>query len=135
MILLDTNIISEGMRIHPEPSVMHWLDAQPRSTLRVSAITVDEIVFGINILPLGRRRDRLARAFGEIVAMFGNPLPFDAAAARASAGFRSQRRQAGRPMSLPDSQIAGTAKSNGLSLATLNVGDFDLIDLDVVAPR
>ena len=135
MILLDTNVISEGMRAHPEPSVMHWLDAQPRSTLRVSAITVDKVVFGINILPLGRRRDRLARAFGETVAMFGNPLPYDADAARASAGFRGQRRQAGRPMSLPDSQIAGTAKSNGLSLATLNVVDFELIDLDVVAPR
>ena len=38
-------------------------------------------------------------------------------------------------MGLADSQIAGVAKSNGLSLATLNVQEFQGIELDVVMPR
>ena len=37
------------------------------------------------------------------------------------------------PMSLADSQIAGVAKSNGFSLATLNARDFEAIDLTLVA--
>ena len=37
-------------------------------------------------------------------------------------------------MSLADAQIAGVAKSNDLSLATLNVRDFEAIDLPLVAP-
>lgn len=38
-------------------------------------------------------------------------------------------------MGLADSQIADIAKSNELSLATMNLRDFDGIDLAVVAPR
>ena len=135
MILLDTNVISEGMRVHPDASVMAWLDAQLRSTLRISAISVDEVTFGLNILPPGRRRNRLAGVFAQIADLFGQPLPFDAKAAVASADFRSRRRSQGLPMGLADSQIAGIAKSNGLSLATLNVQEFQGIELDVVMPR
>ena len=135
MILLDTNVISESMRVGPDPEVMRWLDGHPVSTLAISAITVDEISFGVNILPAGRRRDRLARVFAEIVDLFGEPIPFDAGAATASAGCRSRRQMDGLPMSLPDSQIAGVAKSKGFTLATLNVRDFQGIELDLVLPR
>ena len=37
-------------------------------------------------------------------------------------------------MSLADAQIAGVAKSNDLSLATLNARDFEAIDISVVEP-
>lgn len=135
MILLDTNVVSESMRVRPDPEVMRWLDRHPLSMLVISAITVDEIAFGVNVLPAGRRRDRLARVFTEVVDLFGAPVSFDARAATASAGCRSRRQMDGLPMSLPDSQIAGVAKSNGFTLATLNVSDFEGIDLDLVFPR
>ena len=111
------------------------MDAQRASRLFLSAISVDEIVFGIETLPAGRRKNHLARTFSGIADAFdGRIADFDANAARESARFRAHRRLNGRPMSLADSQIAGIAKSNGLSLATLNARDFEAIDLSVVEP-
>ena len=135
MILVGTNIISESMRVEPDPRVIDWMDRQRASHLFLSAITVDEIVFGIEILPDGRRKDRLARTFSGIADAFdGRTVAFDASAARESAKFRAHARRLGRPMGLADSQIAGIAKSNDLSLATVNARDFEALDLAVVAP-
>ena len=57
MILLDTNVLSEAMRVEPDGRVMRWLDGHPPSVLFLSAVTVDEILFGIEILPPGRKRE------------------------------------------------------------------------------
>ncbi|MDE0452090.1 MAG: type II toxin-antitoxin system VapC family toxin [Gammaproteobacteria bacterium] len=136
MILLDTNVISASMRAEGDANVTRWMDRQPASTLFLSAVTVDEIIFGIEVLPAGRRRSRLARIFAEIIGVFsGRVLTFDTDAAIESAGIRSQRQQKGLPMSLADSQIAGIARSNGFSLATMNLRDFAGIDLTVIEPR
>ena len=136
MILLDTNVISDSMRIQPDGRVLHWLDRHPASTLFISAITVDEISFGIEVLPAGRKKSRLVSVFSRVLDVFsGRVVSFDAKAAVESAKFRGQRRVQGTPMSLADSQIAGIAKSKGFALATLNVQDFRGIDLVVVDPR
>ena len=136
MILLDTNIVSESMRRQPDQRIIDWLNRQPASSLHLSAVVVDEISYGIEILPDGNRKRRLARIFSDIAAGFaGRILPFDRDAAIQSAKFRAVRRRAGRPMGLADSQIAGTAKSNGFDLATLNTDDFLGIALEIVGPR
>ena len=136
MILLDTNVLSEAMRVEPDGRVMRWLDGHPPSVLFLSAVTVDEILFGIEILPSGRKRARLGRAFSQIVDGFSERIvPFDAQAAAESARLRAGRRRAGSPMSLADSQIAGTASSRGYSLATLNTSDFRDLGLSVLEPR
>ena len=67
MILLDTNVLSEAMRVEPDGRVMRWLDRHAPSILFLSAVTVDEVLFGIEILPPGRQRARLGRAFSKIV--------------------------------------------------------------------
>lgn len=136
MILLDTNVISESMRVAPDRRVMSWLDRHPASSLFLCAITVDEITFGIEVLPSGRKRTRLAAVFLRIIDLFsGRIIAFDTRAATESAKFRGQRHLAGSPMSLGDSQIAGVAKSRGYALATLNARDFRDIDLSVLEPR
>ncbi len=136
MILLDTNVLSEAMRVEPDGRVMRWLDGHPPSVLFLSAVTVDEILFGIEILPAGRKRVRLGRAFSKIVDGFSERVvPFDVQAAAESARLRAKRRRAGSPMSLADSQIAGTATSRGYSLATLNTSDFRDLGLSVLEPR
>jgi predicted nucleic acid-binding protein len=136
VILLDSNVISESMRIAPDRRVMSWLDRHPASSLFLCAITVDEITFGIEVLPSGRKRTRLAAVFSRIIDLFsGRIIAFDTRAATESAKFRGQRRLAGSPMSLGDSQIAGVAKSRGYALATLNARDFRDIDLSVLEPR
>ena len=136
MILLDTNVLWEAMRVEPDGRVMRWLDGHPPSVLLLSAVTVDEILFGIEILPAGRKRVRLGRAFSKIVDGFSERVvPLDVRAAAASARLRAKRRRAGSPMSLTDSQIAGTATSRGYSLATLNTSDFRDLGLSVLELR
>lgn len=136
MIILDTNVVSETMRVRPDQRVVRWLDRQRPSTLFLSAITVDEIAYGIAILPAGRKRTGLARSFDRIVDAFvGRLLPLDSAAARAGARIRAMRRRNGLPMSLADAQLAGIAKSNGHAIATLNARDFRGVEVDVVDPR
>ena len=136
MIVLDTNVISETMRVRPDQRVVHWLDRQSPSSLFLSVITVDEIACGIAILPAGRKRTGLARGFDRIVDAFvGRLLPLDSQAARASAEIRARRRRSGQPISLADAQIAGIAKSNGHAIATLNTRDFDGVEVEVVEPR
>ena len=135
MILLDTNIVSASMRVEPDTRMIGWMDRQRASSLFLSAVSVDEIAFGIEVLPSGRRKDHLVRVFSDIADAFaGRIKAFDASAARESARFRAHRQQIGRPMGLADSQIAGIAKSNDLSLATLNARDFEALDLAVIAP-
>ena len=136
MILLDTNVLSEAMRVEPDGRVMRWLDGHPPSVLFLSAVTVDEILFGIEILPRGRKRARLGHAFLKIIEGFSERIvPFDVRAAAESARLRAARRRAGSPMSPADSQIAGTATSRGYSLATLNTSDFRDLGLSVLEPR
>ena len=64
-----------------------------------------------------------------------NIMSFDSHSAIESARFRGHRQQIGLPMGFADSQIAGIAKSNDFSLATMNLRDFDRIDLTVIEPR
>ena len=62
MILLDSNVISELMRQEPSAQVVAWMDERPRSRLGITAITQAEILYGIELLPKGRRKDGLLTA-------------------------------------------------------------------------
>ena len=56
--------------------------------------------------------------------MAGRVLAFDGDAARHFTDIAASRRQAGRPISQIDAQIAAIARSRGASLATRNLDDF-----------
>jgi hypothetical protein len=136
VILLDTNVLSELMRGAPWAGVEQWLATQPQPGLFICAITEAELRYGLALLPAGRRRSALA---AEIEAMLaedfaGRILPFDSAAARAFAEIAAERRQAGRPISQADAQIAAIARSRGASLATRNVADFERCGIEVINP-
>ena len=62
MIVLDTNVISEAMKPAPNPAVRAWLNEQVAETLYLTSVTRAEMLFGIAVLPAGRRRNSLARA-------------------------------------------------------------------------
>jgi predicted nucleic acid-binding protein len=104
--------------------------------LFTSAITQAEILYGIAVLPEGKRRDALlAAARSALENHFrGRVLPFDGAAADAFAAIAADRREAGRPISQADAQIAAIAKSRGAALATRNVADFDGCGVSVLNP-
>ena len=136
MILLDTNVVSELMRSSPNPVVETWITQHSVEELFFSAIGEAELRYGVAVMPMGRRRDRLA---SEIEAMLredfeGRVLPFDSEAARAYAELASARRTAGRPAPLADCQIAAIAKSRDMAVATRNVRDFTDLGVDVINP-
>lgn len=54
--LLDTNVISELVRLRPDPRVTKWIDATDESLLHLSVLTLGEIRKGIALLADGRRR-------------------------------------------------------------------------------
>lgn len=59
MIVLDTNILSELMRSGPDGAVLAWMSRQSMMTLFITTITQAEILYGLALLPEGRRRDLL----------------------------------------------------------------------------
>ena len=125
MILLDTNILSELMRVDVSKRVLDWLDLQVTSSLFICAITRAEIELGLCLLADGKRKDQLKQAAREMFNEFtGRCLPFDESAAIKYARLVTHRRTTGKPISVEDAQIAAIALSHGMKLATRNTKDF-----------
>ncbi len=124
------------MRPAPDAAVEHWLTAQPDASMFISAITEAELLYGAALLPSGKRRSALtAEIEGMLEEDFGGRiLPFDRLAAQAFAAIAAARREAGRPISQANAQIAAIARSRGASLATRNVPDFDSCGVEVINP-
>ena len=136
MIVLDTNVLSEVLRPAPEPRVVDWLKDQPRTSLFTTTVTRGEILYGIRLLPAGKRRDGLWDAAINIfdIDLAGQVLIFDNGAADEFAQISASRRAAGRPITQFDALIAGTTRSRGAQLATRNVADFEGCDIEVINP-
>jgi predicted nucleic acid-binding protein len=136
VIVLDTNVLSETLRPAPAPAVMAWLDAQPRQAMFTTAVTRGEVLYGVALLPEGRRRDELQAACTAIfdIDMAGRVLAFDTAAADAYAAIAAGRRDAGRPISQFDAMIAGIARAHGATVATRNITDFEGCGVLLVDP-
>ena len=136
MIILDTDVLSALMRPTPDQQVVGWLDKQPRKSIWITSVTVLEIQFGLQILPIGKRRSLLTNAF-EIVLVDkieGRVAPFDGAAAELSAGLMASRRKRGRAVALRDTMIAGIALACHAVVATRNLPDFEGLSVPIVNP-
>ena len=94
MIILDTNVLSETLRPAPSARVLEWMRSEPASALFTTAITGSELLYGVALLPEGRRRQSLESVVGLIFAedLAGRVLPFDSAAAREFADIAASRR-------------------------------------------
>jgi predicted nucleic acid-binding protein len=136
VIVLDTNVISVLMAPVQSPAVVLWFDTIPPASVFSTTISRAEILYGIRILPDGRRKDGLALTAQSIFdsRLTGRVLPFDVPAADVYAEIIAKRRKLGKPMMQFDAQIAAIAISRGASLATRNVADFEHLDLDVINP-
>jgi len=136
MILIDTNIISEMMKSAPDPKVISWIDQQDIMQLYISTITIAELVYGINTLPAGNRRNYLEKAFNSVVreAFEYRIFTFDEVAAHQYGMIMSHRKNIGRPMSMADGQIAAIAHVHNCTIATRNINDFADSKLDLINP-
>lgn len=136
MIVLDTNVISTVMSTTPDAGVVAWLDGQPPESLWITALSVFEIRFGLELLETGRRRRRLEEAFAAALAedFHNRILSLDDAAASTAAGLAARRQRDGRPVELRDTLIAGIVLARGASLATRNTRHFSDLDVPVIDP-
>jgi predicted nucleic acid-binding protein len=115
---LDTNCVSELVRVKPEPRVLAWMEAADESLLHLSVLTLGEVRKGLAALPQGRRRTRLeAWLEVDLRARFsGRILPVDAAVAHRWG------------------LLAATALRHNLTLVSRNVSDFAAAQVPVLNP-
>jgi predicted nucleic acid-binding protein len=136
VIVLDTNVLSALMRTNPDAVVIEWLDMQPADSGWLTCVTVFEARFGLALLPTGRRRSGLERAFDRVLTedLANRVLVLDAMAAEAAAQVAADRQRAGRAVDLRDTLIAGIAQARRATIATRNTGHFEGLDVPVVDP-
>lgn len=136
MILLDTNVLSEPLKLSSDATVLAWIDAQIIETLYLSTISLAELRFGIAALPAGKRRDTLQSSLDQrILPLFaGRILSFDDPASEAYAVLRARARAEGKAIAPADGYIAATAKVHNLIVATRDTSPFEAAGLTVINP-
>jgi toxin FitB len=136
VIVLDTNVVSEPFRTQPDDRLRRWLDDQRRHDLFICTPVLAELRYGIELLPSGRKRDRLERWVHELeeVSFANRILPLDRGAAHEFGRIVARRTKAGGPIAPMDALIASIALSNEATLATRDIGDFAELGLRLVNP-
>jgi len=122
--LLDTNTVSELTREAPNPNVVVWIRLNHRDCF-LSAITIGEIVKGIELLPEGKKRRRLARELRFLQEDYRDRiLAYDEITAVEWGRLYADAKKQQRLLPLEDSFIEATALTHQMSVATRNAGDF-----------
>jgi hypothetical protein len=136
LIILDTNVISEPMRPQGDPAVQAWLDRQEAETLYVTTINLAELLVGIELVPVGKRRAHLTLSLTKLLErLFGSRvLAFDQPAAVAYASVVARARTAGYTISVADAQIAAIALVTGFTVATRDTDPFEAARIPIVNP-
>ena len=135
MILLDTNVISEGIRPKPDASVRTWIDAQRQEDLFLCTPVLAELFYGIERLPKGGRRNHLEQVVLRMEATFGDRvLVFDRPASIEYGRLVGQRDRIGRATSTMDGLIAAIARANQATLATRDTHGFSDLGIDLINP-
>ena len=126
MIILDTHVVLEALNPAPSQVVLDWLDRQAPETLYLTAVSLAELLAGIEALPQGHRRLELEQAMArQILPLFeGRILSFDAKAAEAFGKVQAGARAVGNLIGFADGAIAAIASAQGFIVATRNVRNF-----------
>ncbi|HEY5892814.1 MAG TPA: PIN domain-containing protein [Chthoniobacterales bacterium] len=130
--LIDTNVLSESTRKHPDESVVVWLRKNERA-LVVDPIILGEIESGILILPKGRKRRNLEIWLEEIAHRMVC-VSWDIITGRRWARLIANLRIAGKAMSIKDSMIAASALRYDFTIATRNTQHFVNAGVPLVNP-
>ncbi|MEI8254306.1 MAG: PIN domain-containing protein [Deltaproteobacteria bacterium] len=131
VFLADTNVVSELTRKLPDAGALRWLEAQ--SALVVSAITLEELSFGV-ARAQPQIRKRLLAWFEALLASGPVVVAVDDRVARAAGVLRAGAAGRGRVMSQADALIGASALVTGRTLVTRNVRDFDGCGVPLLDP-
>ena len=125
-----------GLKPVPAQAVLNWLDRQAPETLYLTAVSLAELLAGIEVLPQGSRRLELEQAFTrQILPLFeGRMLSFDAKTAEAFGKVQAGARAVGNLIGFAHGAIAAIASAQGFILATRNVRDFGGAGVELINP-
>ena len=125
MIILDTNVVSEI--IADSEGTVAWNVASREIPVRITTVTLAELRYGVELLPVGHRRQSLEERMNVWVEKLGAEtlLPLDAKAAESFGRIRAERRILGRPIAFADAAIAAICHRDQATLYTRNVNDFE----------
>ena len=134
--LLDTSVISEWVRPEPAANVVAGLAEVDEEQVFMSVISFAELRRGVELLPAGRRRDRLDDwVVNDLPARFdGRILDVDSYVADAWGRMMARGQLAGRTPASIDGFFAATAETHKLTLVTRNVRDYGRLDIPVHNP-
>ena len=134
--LLDTNVISEPMKVRPNAGVLDWLAQTDEDSIFLSVVTITELRYGVERLATGKRRDQLDKWLRkDLNSRFQERiLPVDVAVADACGKLVARSESMGRPIEPRDAFIAATAEVHSLTLVTRNVSDFEATVKSIVTP-
>lgn len=124
--LLDTNVISEGVRDNPRRAVVEWIAARPPEDVAISLVTLAELLDGAASSRDEVRRQKLT-AWIEIQvadAFRDRMLPLTPDVLIEWLRLARRLRGRGKSRDAADLLIAATARIHNLTIATRNVRDF-----------
>ena len=133
-IVLDTNVISELVRLAPDPKVVQFLGSVENPI--VSAIVFPELAYGVERLRDAAKRMQLELFLQGAKAMYeGRIVGVDLALAELAERLRAQASRFGWVLAQFGSLIAATAIQTGAKLATRNIVDFERLGVALINPR
>ena len=134
--LLDTNVVSEWVKPLPNLGVISWLEDVDEDKVSLSAVTIAELRYGIEKMPVGSRKTTLANWLEHDLALRfeGRILSIDQAVADACGQLIAQSERLGRRMETIDGFIAATARIHRHTIVTRNTSDFVAVTKDLLNP-
>jgi len=134
--LLDTNVVSEWVRPRPDHNVISWLAGVDEDRVYISVISLAEIRRGVELLPAGRRRERLASWLAEElpVRFEERILDIDAQVATTWGVVMARGQKSGMTLGSMEAFVAATAETHDLTLATRNIKDFQRLGISLLDP-
>jgi predicted nucleic acid-binding protein len=136
MIVLDTNVVSEPLKLLPEPRVEIWLDTQTAQTLFFTSVSLAELLIGIELLPDGKRKQGLQAKLDYITGRLFDQriLSFDTRAATIMSEINRHATRIGHNVTFADAQIAAIAVAHGFAVATRDIKPFRAMGVTVINP-
>jgi tRNA(fMet)-specific endonuclease VapC len=122
--LLDTSIVSACATKEPNARVVKRMRHQG-AACAIAAPVWHELVYGVDRLPVGKKRAGLEDYLRTVVERSFPILPYDQVAATWHARERARLERAGKSPPFVDGQIAAIAFSHDLTLVTANTRHFE----------
>jgi predicted nucleic acid-binding protein len=134
--LLDTNVVSEWVRPRPDRNVVSWMADVDEDRVFISVVCFAELRRGVELMPTGRRRERLAQWLAEELPLRFEEriLSINQQVAETWGVLLVRVQKIGLTLGSMDAFVAATAEVYGLTLVTRNVKDFRRLGLSLLDP-